>query len=288
MKVLVLGAGGRLGSAVVEEFASHAEVVAPGRAALDITDDASVLARVAAESPDVIVNCAAYNAVDAAQDDPLTALNVNAFGVRALARAADAVDATLVHYSTDFVFDGETNRPYVESDRPNPQSVYAVSKLLGEWFAADAGRQYVLRVESLFGQGRNGQAGGSVATIVARLKAGEEVPVFVDRTVSPTYVVDAAAATRAIIDGALPFGLYHCVNSGQCTWWEFAEEAARAAGPSGPPQTHHARKRFPARAAPEVRGLVERDARQIGRRRFRPGRTRCAVRWRHLARVSRW
>ena len=227
MKVLVLGARGRLGSAVVEEFASHAEVVALDRTALDITDDASVLARVVAESPNVIINCAAFNAVDAAQNDALTALHVNAFGVRALARAAAAVDATLVHYSTDFVFDGETDRPYVESDPPNPQSVYAMSKLLGEWFAADVRRQYVLRVESLFGQGQNAQAGGSVATIVARLKAGEEVPVFVDRTVSPTYVVDAAAATRAIIERALPFGLYHCVNSGRCTWWEFAEEAAR-------------------------------------------------------------
>lgn len=227
MKVLVLGARGRLGSAVVQEFTAHADVVALGRTALDITDDAGVLARVTDESPDVIVNCAAYNAVDAAQDDPLTALQVNAFGVRALARAATAVDATLVQYSTDFVFDGQTHRPYVESDRPNPESVYAMSKLLGEWFASDVRRQYVLRVESLFGQARHGETSGSVATIVARLKAGEEVPVFVDRTVSPTYVVDAAAATRTIIERALPFGLYHCVNSGQCTWWEFAEEAAR-------------------------------------------------------------
>lgn len=230
MKVLILGARGRLGSAVVQEFRAHADVVALGRPDLDITDDASVLARVAAESPDVMINCAAYNAVDAAQDDPITALHVNAFGVRALARAASAIDATLVQYSTDFVFDGQTNRPYVESDRPNPQSVYAMSKLLGEWFAADVRRQYVLRVESLFGQAQNGQASGSVATIVERLKAGEEVPVFVDRTVSPTYVVDAAAATHVIIERALPSGLYHCVNSGRCTWWEFAEEAARLLG----------------------------------------------------------
>ena len=227
MKVLVLGARGRLGSAVVQEFTAHADVVALGRQDLDITDDGGVLARVAAESPDVIINCAAYTAVDAAHDDPATALHVNASGVRALARAATEVDATLVHYSTDFVFDGRTNRPYVESDQPNPQSVYGMSKLLGEWFAADVRRCYVLRVESLFGQAQNGPSGGSIAMIVERLKAGEEVPVFVDRTVSPTYVVDAAAATRIIIERALPFGLYHCVNSGRCTWWELAEEAAR-------------------------------------------------------------
>ena len=230
MKILVVGARGRLGSAVVHEFGGRGDVVALGSPDLDITDDARVMARVAAESPDIIINCAAYNAVDAAQDDPVTALHVNAFAVRTLARAALAVDATLVHYGSDFVFDGRTTRPYVESDRPNPQSVYAMSKLLGEWFAADAPRQYVLRVESLFGPAGNGPASGSVATIIARLRAGEEVPVFVDRTVTPTYVVDAAAATRLIIERGLPSGTYHCVNRGQCTWWEFADEAARLIG----------------------------------------------------------
>jgi dTDP-4-dehydrorhamnose reductase len=230
MKVLVIGASGQLGAAIVREFKPHADVVALRHVDLDITDDVRVAARVAAEQPDVIVNCAAYNAVDAAEDDPVTALNVNAMGVRALARAATAVDATLVHYSTDFVFDGKTDRPYVEADAPNPQSVYAMSKLFGDWFAADVRRQYVLRVESLFGPVHNGAAKGSVAAIVARLQAGDDVSVFVDRTVSPTFVVDAAAATRAVIEGALPPGLYHCVNSGVCTWWEFAQEAARLLG----------------------------------------------------------
>jgi dTDP-4-dehydrorhamnose reductase len=135
-----------------------------------------------------------------------------------------------VHYSTDFVFDGRSDRPYVESDSPNPQSVYAVSKLLGEWFAADVPRRYILRVESLFSPVHDPRRISSVGTIVARIQAGEEAPVFVDRTVSPTYVVDAAAATRAIIERRLPPGLYHCVNSGQCTWWELAQEAARVMG----------------------------------------------------------
>src|SRR4051794_2972416 len=206
MKVLVVGARGRLGSAVAREFRSRGEVVALARADLDITDDARVRTRIAAESPDLVINCAAYNAVDAAQNDPLTALHVNAFGVRALARAAAAVDATLVHYGSDFVFDGRANRPYVESDRPNPQSVYAMSKLLGEWFAADAPRRYVLRVESLFGHTGDSADTGSAATIVERLRAGTEVPVFVDRTVTPTYVVDAAAATLAIVERGLPSG----------------------------------------------------------------------------------
>jgi dTDP-4-dehydrorhamnose reductase len=227
MKVLVVGAAGQLGAAVVREFRTHSSVVALGRHELDITDDARVRARVAAEAPDVIVNCAAYNLVDAAEDEPVTALNVNAFAVAALARAAADTGAALVHYSTDFVFDGRTDRPYTESDAPNPQSVYAASKLLGEWFAADAPRHYVLRVESLFGAVPAGPNRGSAATILRRIGAGEEVQVFADRVVSPTYVVDLAAATRSVLDRGVPSGVYHCVNAGRCTWLEFAEEAAR-------------------------------------------------------------
>ena len=230
MKVVVIGARGRLGAAIVREFQSDAEVVGLTRTELDITDDDAVRAVVGALMPDVVVNCAAYNAVDAAEDAPVTALQVNAFAVRAIARAAAAAGAVCVHYSTDFVFDGQSDRPYREDDRPNPQSVYAASKLLGEWFAADAPRHHVLRVESLFGQVDEAPHPGSVATIVARLAAGDEVTVFVDRTVSPTYVVDAAAATRQIVERALPSGVYHCVNTGQCTWWDLAQEAARNLG----------------------------------------------------------
>jgi dTDP-4-dehydrorhamnose reductase len=227
MKVLVVGAAGQLGAAIVREFRQRSSVVALGRHELDITDDARVRARVAAEAPDVIVNCAAYNLVDGAEDAPVTALDVNAFAVAALARAAADGGAMLVHYSTDFVFDGRTDRPYTEADAPNPQSVYAASKLLGEWFAADAPRHYVLRVESLFGAVPDGPNRGSAATILRRIGAGEEAQVFTDRVVSPTYVVDLAAATWSMLDRALPAGVYHCVNAGRCTWFEFAEEAAR-------------------------------------------------------------
>jgi dTDP-4-dehydrorhamnose reductase len=230
MKVLLLGSSGQLGAAVSCLFAQDSQVVALSHGDLDITDDAKVHARVSAERPNVIVNCAAYNLVDAAEDRPVDALNVNAFAVRALAAAAAACGATFVHYSTDFVFDGLTDRPYTEHDAANPRSVYGSSKLLGEWFAADNTRHYVLRVESLFGRAPNGPERGSAASIIQRLKSGEEARVFVDRTVSPTHVVDLAAATRAIVERRLPFGLYHCVNSGHCTWWEFAQEVARVIG----------------------------------------------------------
>ena len=231
MRVVVTGAGGQLGAAVMEELQAAHETIALRRREADLTDDAAVRAVVDRVRPEIIVNCAAYNEVDAAEEQPITALNVNAFAVRALARAAERHGATLLHYSTDFVFDGTVNRPYTEEDRPNPRSVYATSKLLGEWFAFDAPRVYVLRVESLFGRAANGpEPKGSVASILNRLIAGESPRVFVDRTISPTYVIDAARATRELLERQAPPGLYHCVNTGACTWFEFARELAHALG----------------------------------------------------------
>ena len=231
MRVVVTGASGQLGAAVVEDFRTAHDTVPLTRRDADLTDDAAVAAAVDRVGPEVIVNCAAYNDVDGAEDHPIEALNANAFAVRALARAAERLGATLVHYSTDFVFDGTAVRPYSEADRPNPRSVYATSKLLGDWFAFDAPRAYVLRVESLFGRAPNGpEPRGSVASILNRLMAGESPKVFIDRTISPTYVVDAARATRELVERAAPAGLYHCVNSGACTWFEFARELAHRLG----------------------------------------------------------
>jgi dTDP-4-dehydrorhamnose reductase len=145
MRIAVIGARGQLGAAIVREFTRH-EVIPLVREDLDISDDRAVRAMIERLRPDVIINCAAYNDVDGAEDHPVDALNVNAFAVRALAGTAAALDAIFVHFSTDFVFDGTASTPYTEDDRPNPRSVYAVSKLLGEWFAVDAPRWYVLRV----------------------------------------------------------------------------------------------------------------------------------------------
>ena len=225
-KILVTGARGQLAVAIVNHFKDSARISAYSRDELDITDLNAVMARVTADKPDVIVNCAAYNLVDAAEDNAELALGVNAFGVRVLARAAAEISATLVHYSTDFVFDGTVNRPYSETDRPNPQSVYAQSKLLGEWFASEAPRSFVLRVESLFG-GDN--AKGSIDRIVEAIANGREARVFSDRTVSPSYVVDVAAATSTLVERGEP-GLYHCVGTGCTTWLEVGREIARILG----------------------------------------------------------
>ncbi len=236
MRALVTGAGGQLGRALARVFAAQGEVVPFTHADLDLTDDAAVRARVGEARPDVILNCAAYNAVDQAEDDPVTALAVNAFGVRSLARAAVGVDATLIHYGTDFVFDGTASEPYREEDSVNPQSVYAMSKLLGEWFAAVGARHYVLRVESLFGgatldPGADGRRlGSSLDRIADALIEGREVRAFVDRVVSPSYVDDVAAATLALVRAKSAYGLYHCAGSGHATWFEVAMELAERLG----------------------------------------------------------
>jgi len=230
--IAVAGSEGQLGAAVVDECVRTGhEVIAFTHSMLDVTNDDQVRTVIARAKPDAIVNCAAYNDVDAAEDHAVEALHINTFAVRALARAATATGATLVHFSTDFVFDGTASQPYTENDTPNPRGTYAASKLLGEWFAADAPRAYVLRVESLFGSVSGGRpAKGSVATILKAIQVGAEARVFEDRTISPTYVFDAAVATRKLIEESAAPGVYHCVNSGSCTWLDLARELGHRLG----------------------------------------------------------
>jgi dTDP-4-dehydrorhamnose reductase len=229
-RVLVTGASGQLAASVVRAFADR-EVIAHTRAALDVTDGDAVQREIGKARPDLIVNCAAFNRVDAAEDRPTEAFAVNAFAVRSLARAAEACGAVFVHYGSDFVFDGTATEPYDETATPGPRSVYASSKLVGEWLALEPPRAYVLRVESLFGSpvewtGRR----GTLDAILAGIEAGREVTVFTDRVVSPSYVVDVAAATRYLVDSGAAPGTYHCVNSGYGTWQQVALEVARILG----------------------------------------------------------
>jgi dTDP-4-dehydrorhamnose reductase len=230
MRIAVVGARGQLGAAIVQACAGGHEVTALTRTELDIEDDDAVQRTIGAVQPHVVVNCAGFNMVDAAESRPVDALRANAFAVRSLARAARQVDATLVQFSTDFVFSGDASGPMPESLAPNPRSAYAASKLLGEWFAAEAPRAYVLRVESLFGSAPAGPDKGSLSAIVRGLRQGDVVKVYGDRTVSPTYVHDAAAATLTLVETRAEPGLYHCVNSGAATWHEVGQEAARQLG----------------------------------------------------------
>jgi dTDP-4-dehydrorhamnose reductase len=224
MRVLVIGAAGQLGQATVARLTIAHEVTPSTRQDVDLSDHAALRAFVMARRPEVIVNCAAFNNVDAAEDDPRTALDINAMAVRTLAHCAADLDAVLFHFSTDFVFSGTASAPYAESDAPEPQSIYAQSKLVGEWLAAAAPRHYVFRVESLFG---GPYTRSSVDKIVDAVRAGTETPVFHDRFVSPSFVDDVAGALTHAIEAQIPFGLYHCVNDGVATWLDVGREIAR-------------------------------------------------------------
>ena len=223
--VLIFGAAGQLGEAMAVAFRDRWRTIPLTRHDADLARAADVRRIIHGLQPRAIVNCAGYNNVDGAEDAAADALEVNAFAVRTLAHAARDVSAVLVHYSSDFVFDGEIDRPYREDDRPGPQSIYAASKLLGEWFAGDAPTHYVLRVESLFGG--LARRNSSLDLIIEKIAAGAPVRVFVDRVVSPSYVWDIVDATTRMLSTRPAPGVYHCVNTGSATWHEVAVEVAR-------------------------------------------------------------
>lgn len=225
-RVLLLGARGQLGSALREAFSGTSEVLAPERSEVDLAVPGAARAAVRRLRPSLILNAAADNGVDRAEDDPLPALRVNALAVGELAEASASVGARLVHFGSDFVFDGRASRPYVEDDEPAPLSVYGASKLLGERLAACAPGALVLRVESLFG---GCPARSTIDRLVDALSRGEEVRVFSDRTLTPSYVPDVVSAVRALLERRAA-GLHHVVSSGVTTWEELAREAARLLG----------------------------------------------------------
>ena len=227
MKVLITGAAGQLGHAMVARLKNEHDVVAWTRAEVDLARHREVRDAVRALAPDAIVNCASFNQVDRCEEDQITAFEVNAMVVNTLARAAAESRAVFMHYSTDFVFSGAATTPYSELDRPEPRSVYAQSKLVGEWLAAGAGQYYVLRVESLFG---GPLRRSSVDRIVDAVKSDQAAPVFVDRVVSPSYVADVADASAFILRTRPAPGIYHCVNSGHATWFAVGEEIVKCLG----------------------------------------------------------
>lgn len=231
MRIVVTGAGGRLGTAMVHGLRLAGHRVTPFiRTQLDVTRRETVLARLSPIRPRAIVNCSAYNAVDAAETDRRTAFAVNAEGPAALADAAADLDAILVHYSTDFVFDGRASEPYVEDAPTRPVNVYGASKLAGEFEVRRLRQHYIVRVESLFGGVAAKGQRATVDYLADSLIAGGPVRAVVDRTVSPSYVDDIVRTARALLEWEAPFGTYHCVSSGSTTWYELASEIARRLG----------------------------------------------------------
>jgi dTDP-4-dehydrorhamnose reductase len=221
MKVLVTGAGGMLGRDVMLAAgnAGH-DVIGFGHTELDVTDAASVEAKLDAEHPDMVINCAAWTDVDAAEGAEDEAMAANGTGAGKVAAAAAAVGASVVYVSSDYVFDGAKGAPYVESDQPAPLSAYGRTKLAGEEATAAANpRHFVVRSSWLFGIG-----GGNFVETMLRLAASQnEVLVVHDQVGSPTYTWHLAYGIVRLIEG-LEYGIHHMAAAGQCSWYEFARE----------------------------------------------------------------
>ena len=234
MKALVAGAQGQLGRDLVAVLGGEV-AWAGGRAELDVTDGEAVWSTVVRVRPDVIFNGAAYNKVDGAETETGRALEVNALAPSMLARAALEVGALLVHFSTDYVFDGRATAPYREDDCPHPLGAYGISKLAGEKLVlASRAEHLIVRTSAIFGRGGSRQKGGSfVERILEQAKAGRPLRVVADQTFSPTYSPDLAAAAVALVRAGAR-GLVHVANQGSCTWHELATKGLALAGIQAP------------------------------------------------------
>ena len=221
------GAAGMLGSDVVRaaEFVNH-QVVGLSHADLDVADRLAVARRMLEERPDAVINCAAYTDVDGAEDDLEGAMDINAEAAANVSVAANEISAKVLYPSTDYVFDGSKSEPYLESDEPRPQSIYAQTKLAGEHETAGANpRHYVVRSSWLFGTaGRN-----FVETMLSLARDHGEVLVVRDQVGSPTYTAHLADALVRLVDTEA-FGLHHLASQGECSWFEFAQEIFSQAG----------------------------------------------------------
>ncbi|MCJ0762851.1 dTDP-4-dehydrorhamnose reductase [Variovorax terrae] len=235
-RILLLGATGLLGRAVAAALQDGFEVMMPPRAQLDLLRAQEVAAFLRQHRPAVVINCAGWSDVDGAQDHPEAAGALNHGAVAALVQACDAAAASLIHFSTDFVFDGRKTAAYTEADLPAPLSVYGQSKLAGEQAVlASAGAHLVLRVSWLYGPGgRN-----FFSQVRGWLQQDRELRVVADQVSVPNHVQPLAAALREVLARAASErgdflgrhrGLYHLSASGQASRYEFAREAARALG----------------------------------------------------------
>lgn len=224
MKILIIGAKGMLGQELVKVF-NDQEVIAWDREDCDITNKEDIQAKIREQKPNVIINAAAYNNVDKAEEEKDIADKLNGYAVGYLAEAAKEIGAVMVHYSTEYVFDGQNKKGYKEDDRPNPISAYGTSKYLGELeLAKFADKYYLIRLSRLFGKMGEGEGvkRSFVDTMVELSKTKDELDVVDEEVSSPTYAPDLARLTRNILEGNYEFGIYHGANRGACTWYEFA------------------------------------------------------------------
>ena len=259
MKMLITGARGQLGRELTDvASASGDEVVAVDMEALDVTKRESVHDALVELRPDVVVNCAAMTAVDACEERADEAMSVNGHAVRWIAEACDAIGARLVQISTDYVFDGTKAGPYVESDEPNPQSVYGHTKLVGEQAALDLGdAALVVRTSWVCGF-----HGSNMVKTVLRLLDGSRPMAFVDDQIGhPTFAADLAAMVHALAVDSRS-GIFHVTNEGVVSWYEFVREIVRRSGhdPSTVKAIHTSELRPPRPARRPANSVLENAA----------------------------
>jgi dTDP-4-dehydrorhamnose reductase len=224
MKIAVIGADGQLGTDLVRTLSGD-EVVPLYYPEFDVTRPDKVRPLFQDLRPEAVINTAAFHRVDECEDQPELAFRVNALAVRNLARLASELGFVLVHFSTDYVFDGRKRAPYVESDPPNPLNAYAVSKLAGEFFVrAIADKHFLVRTCGLFGRGSCREKGYNfVDRMIALADEGKPIPVVDDQWVSPTSTEELAGRVGDLIRTDR-YGLYHMTSEGECTWFQFAAE----------------------------------------------------------------
>ena len=233
MRILLIGATGQLGSDLLRNNAVH-EIVAPSRAELDLARAGEVARAVARIQPDLVMNCAAFHNVPLCERDPASAFLVNCVAVRDLAQACVEHNARLVTFSTDYVFGGPRTVPWHEDDKPHPLQTYGISRLAGEHAALAVAPQLVsvIRTCGLYGRsGARSKGGNFVDGRVADAKAGKRIEMACEQIVAPTSTHDLSRAVLRLIEepNARP-GIYHLVNEGACSWYEFTLEIVRLIG----------------------------------------------------------
>ena len=220
MKILITGANGMLAKAVRNELKDE-ELILTDVAELDITNLEAVREFIKVNKPEYIINCAAYTAVDKAEEQLELARKVNAEGPKNLAIAANEEDCTLIHISTDYVFSGDKDvkETYTEEEEKNPVTVYGITKLEGERNITDSCfKYYIFRTAWLYGDGNN-----FVRTMIKLGQEKDELNVVADQHGSPTYAVDLASIIHQAIEKGIPYGVYHTTNQGFTTWFDFTK-----------------------------------------------------------------
>lgn len=233
MNILLLGRTGQLGGSILAEQTSH-RIYAPDRTELDIESPESCERVISELRPDVVVNTAAFHNLPQCEVEPQRAFAVNCQAVRDLATICKKMDARFVTFSTDYVFGGEKSLPYREDDRTRPLQMYGISRLAGELAALATAPQHavVIRTCGLYGlSGASSKGGNFVDKRIADAQSHSELEMGCDQVVSPTYTGDLAQAVLKLIEyPQLVPGIYHLVNEGGCTWFEFTKEIYKKMG----------------------------------------------------------